>query len=1310
MEDAEHLSLADREHHRQVLDLCSVRLAGLLRAHHSLLSHPWYGVSNAGLDYFAEQALISLLQKCLAQCRELEAILAQWGAVLDLQPRHSVRTIHVIAPRVKAELPSPSGAEIQALLMRLAEPKNRGVLSRFLSDLDLFRRDEAALLEVVTDWARLERSQQAQLRDFTAWAAQLGVSDWDAHALAAWASRLEGLSAAVRETAPFVRDVLQLLEGELSFALDDVGALITATDLLLTATPFDALPLRRADLEQEAAAVAVRDAAREAAELRSMKQHLEAEFRLDCAPSVEELRFHIAVVESSGLWQRWFGRSYRVSKRCFTRIRKRQGRLTLSHMARGLQDIEAFCQRRAAFRTHSCWSFIGSLDRDIDAPWNQLLRLVDWYQESRLRLSTRAGFAGSLIRTLCATQTAALYQIAQLAESGSEQLSRLRIVAEEVRHVAAALPAAAWLASGFKPEAYAATLDSVAAEMRSAQVSLAAAGVRQGVRLSEIPGILERINELVLRKESLQEDAAVRAILHEHHAGMDTEAEVVASTLDLAERVAGSSLPPTLQAWLFETGDTSRFATVAGWCDDLVRCSGELETIWNQFERQATLDSRCWFRLTGPARDPGLGQMCSRLEEALGAVAELSEWLEYLRARSDAERLKLAGLLKLAEQGKFHHTDLVRAYDYAVYNCLARCALEKHPRLMRFSGMTHEKLRRDFVRLDEEVMHHYQARVACLVDRRPVPNGVHKGPVAQWSDLALIQKEITKTAHIPIRQLVARACRALLALKPCFMMGPPSVAQYLPPGEIEFDLVVMDEASQLKPEDAIGVIARGKQVVIVGDKQQLPPTTFFERAAPEEELSELEIMSAEEGKSILEVSESVFQPVRQLRWHYRSRHHSLIAFSNEEFYNSQLIVFPAAYTSAPDLGVRYIPVTNGIWDGRRNVSEAQRVVDAVLEHMERYPNESLGVATINFPQCELIDEMLDKEFQSDPAAQHYLEKWECEKEPFFVKNLENVQGDERDVIFISMTYGPDARGNFYQRFGPINAPKGHCRLNVLFTRAKKRTVVFSSMDPGSIRVDPDSKRGTKVLKKYLEYAKTGVLQQAQGSRGGPESDFETCVGQVLQEHGYEIATQVGVAGFFIDLALRHPRRDGAYLLGIECDGASYHAGRSARDRDRLRQMILENLGWKIHRIWSTDWYKFRQREVERLLSRIVELLSDEEREESLRRATSLEMYRGRQGRLQLETEVAAEAQAALKEDFRSQLVALKETIARDCPDTAHERRLLRDEMIDAFLQKRPTSQNDWLRLMPYELRSSTDLMEIRKYLAKVLEVFAEAAE
>jgi very-short-patch-repair endonuclease len=486
----------------------------------------------------------------------------------------------------------------------------------------------------------------------------------------------------------------------------------------------------------------------------------------------------------------------------------------------------------------------------------------------------------------------------------------------------------------------------------------------------------------------------------------------------------------------------------------------------------------------------------------------------------------------------------------------------------------------------------------------------------------------------------------------------------------------MDEASQLKPEEAIGAIARGGQVVIVGDPKQLPPTNFFQRVAfDDDSVTDDEDRTAiEEGESILDVASTLYQPVRRLRWHYRSRHHSLIAFSNREFYQGDLVIFPSAYHESPSLGVKYHAVRNGVFEGRRNVPEAAAVVDAVLDHMQGRPEESLGVVALNFEQRELIEE---------PFALAYQERMNGGPEPLFIKNLENVQGDERDVIFISITYGPDVRGNQYQRFGPINGPNGHRRLNVLFTRAKRRVEVFSSLDSEKIQTTGSSAWGLRALKQYLTFARTGILDVADDGGSQPSNDFERSVGAVLKDKGFEVVPKVGVAGFFIDLAVKHPTKAGTYVLGVECDGASYHSGRSARDRDRLRQQILENQGWKIHRVWSTDWFKSRNTEIKRLLTRIEDLLNSDP------------TYR-----VELE-------RAQRTSSLRQRLTDLRENeISPAFPHCTADASLLRPSMLDEFVRKRPKTREDWFRIFSYDQRSKTDAKQIGKYLDRVLEIVA----
>jgi very-short-patch-repair endonuclease len=603
------------------------------------------------------------------------------------------------------------------------------------------------------------------------------------------------------------------------------------------------------------------------------------------------------------------------------------------------------------------------------------------------------------------------------------------------------------------------------------------------------------------------------------------------------------------------------------------------------------------------------------------------------------------------------------------------------------TGITQEQVRRHFADADRESIRLYNQRVAAIIDQRPVPYGNQSGPVRTWTDMALIVNEINKQKrHIPIRQLMLRAANALVALKPCFIMGPLSVAQYLAPGQLKFDLVVMDEASQLKPEDAIGAIARGGQIVVVGDPKQLPPTTFFQRVSldGEDDNAGDDRAAVEEGESILDVASTLFQPVRRLRWHYRSRHHSLIAFSNSEFYQRNLVIFPSAYHDDPSLGVKHRFVADGVFENGRNPREAAIVVEAVLEHMRQHGDESLGVVTLNFEQRELVEELLDRELRNDPTAIAYQERMKGGQETLFVKNLENVQGDERDVIFISTTYGSDARGNQFQRFGPINGPSGHRRLNVLFTRAKKRTVVFSSLDPERIQTTASTPWGVRALKQYLIFARTGILQQADDGGDQPANDFERSVGDALKEKGYDVVPQIGVAGFFIDLGVKHPARPGAFLLGIECDGAGYHSGRSARDRDRLRQEILENLGWTIHRVWSTDWFKSREAEIKRLLQRIEDRLAND--------PAYLRM-RERAGRVGV---------------LRERLVALREDdINPAFPDSPAEKGLLQDGLLEEFILKRPRNKDEWFRKIPQDLRIKVDSRQVGRYLDRVLDIIRE---
>lgn len=436
------------------------------------------------------------------------------------------------------------------------------------------------------------------------------------------------------------------------------------------------------------------------------------------------------------------------------------------------------------------------------------------------------------------------------------------------------------------------------------------------------------------------------------------------------------------------------------------------------------------------------------------------------------------------------------------------------------------------------------------------------------------------------------------------MMSPLSVATYLPKDSAQFDVVIFDEASQVPAEEAIGAILRGAQLVVAGDNKQLPPTRFFERAFDNSD----DYVDEDDAplESLLDDCSAAGIQQQPLEWHYRSKHESLIAFSNAEFYQNSLITFPApvhARFDALETGVQFSYVENGVYDRGRsktNREEARRVADLVREHFDsNRSSDSLGVIALSTAQEDAIREEIDRLVQIRPDLEQFLHP--SGSEPFFVKPLENVQGDERDSIIISVGYGRDSTGEFSLNFGPINQEGGERRLNVAITRARQQLILVASIQASDIDESRVSKAGPKLLKKYLQFAKEGRLPAEIGAPSGEsESDFELAVWEALKENGLDVDRQVGCSRYRIDLAIRNPQKPGRYLLGVECDGDKYHRSAVARDRDRLRQEVLESLGWRIHRIWSTDWIRDPKGCLKRLLYRIEDLGADSQPEPPLR--------------------------------------------------------------------------------------------------------------
>ena len=579
----------------------------------------------------------------------------------------------------------------------------------------------------------------------------------------------------------------------------------------------------------------------------------------------------------------------------------------------------------------------------------------------------------------------------------------------------------------------------------------------------------------------------------------------------------------------------------------------------------------------------GLEALNKRLQDWLSDMEGLSKWIA-LRKRLEAARE--AGLEPLVDRlvdGRIGPELAVDQYWYAYFENLMRTVVEKHPDLAAFDGGSHGKIVEQFKTLD-------RARIDLA--RQEVVQAhyadIPRGGMGGAGEMGVIRHEINKKRrHMPLRRLMERAGNAVQAIKPVFMMSPMSVAQFLPPGEIGFDLLLIDEASQVQPIDALGAIARAGQIVVVGDERQLPPTRFFARGVDTMDDVDEETQIASDLESVLRLCSARGLPERQLRWHYRSRHHSLIAVSNHEFYNDRLFIVPSPYRFESGLGVSLRHVPEGVFDrgrSRTNRPEAHVVARAVVDHARRFPDKSLGVGAFSVSQRQAILNELEHLWRQETDVKEYFARGG--PEPFFVKNLENIQGDERDVIFISVGYGRDRDGFFSMDFGPLSKEGGERRLNVLISRARERCCVSSSITADDIDLNRARGRGPAAFKTFLRFAETGSLWVGRPTERGFESPFEEAVGHAIRQQGFEIEPQIGVAGFFIDIGVIDPDKPGRYILGIECDGAAYHSARSARDRDRLRQEVLESHGWTIHRIWGPDWFQRPEEETRKILAAI----------------------------------------------------------------------------------------------------------------------------
>ncbi len=574
----------------------------------------------------------------------------------------------------------------------------------------------------------------------------------------------------------------------------------------------------------------------------------------------------------------------------------------------------------------------------------------------------------------------------------------------------------------------------------------------------------------------------------------------------------------------------------------------------------------------------------NKLNGCLSNFDMLDSWTRFISVLKAMETNGLTAFIDVAVKEEILPQDFSVVFKKIFYSQWIDLIIQREAFLKALPRVSHDKTVNIFCEKDVRGFEISKAKVrATLSALRP-----DLSLVAPGSAVAnLLNEGGKKRRQKPIRTLLSQIRELAQNLKPCFLMSPLSVSTFLTP-DVKFDVVVFDEASQIFPQDAIGAIYRGKQLIVVGDSKQMPPSNFFTAVVDVEDYEDDE--EVKDFESVLDLCSTVLPQLR-LKWHYRSRYESLIEFSNKNFYEGDLVTFPSSKIDREGIGVDFKYVEGGVFDHktRTNRAEAEFIVDLIFDNIKKYPERSLGVVAFSISQQDLIERLLAKRRLQDSSYEEYFAGDKAE--PFFVKNLETVQGDERDTIIFSVAYARDNEGKLSQNFGPINKIGGERRLNVAFTRAKLNVQLVASIHGYDINLKNAGSMGARMLRDYLDFAQNGMLESANSTtieeQFDDAFDFEMQVAEFLRNKGFEVDVKIGASAGSVDMGVKMPGGED-YILAVECDGRSYKTAENTRDRDRLRSSVLQRMGWHYHRVWAIDWIQNTKDEKDRLLKALEE--------------------------------------------------------------------------------------------------------------------------
>ncbi len=906
-------------------------------------------------------------------------------------------------------------------------------------------------------------------------------------------------------------------------------------------------------------------------EIQNLTKKQEMDFDISIMGEVQEIRTHAAILKDVNFFS-FFNSSYRQAKKFYKSASIRKYKFNAHKAAEDLREIANTIENRHKIEQDKRLKEIcGDYYDGINTEFEGMLKVNEWANNVRRNYThrdTRSVRQWLLnftheefepIKDIIADDefTTLKNEIIKIKDdvsqdtSSNEYLESLSVRIEKIKKIAT-------------------ELEIIASN--------------KNITFLDISKEFSYIQEAVNVKISIEGNQTAKEVFSHNYAGVETNIESSQKTIQF---IADCINIPEIKYNLENFIDNKFSKHWQNFIEERINIKEKYEILKEQIIEVKEYSTIQFYTIFGSEnwKDVAYEDLLILFKNAIDKPDSLSDWIELNSSINEALKDERGKLLTVYIDNDIDFQTLPLAFEYIIYNAISHKIYEEYPILSTIKGINIEAARAKLKKLDKEILKLQKDNLCNTLNKKMPLDGIGRGSKKTWTEYHLLYNEIMKVkAHVPIRDLMKRAGKSIQNIKPCFLMSPMAVAQYLEHGNFSFDIVIIDEASQMRPEDALGSLARSKQAVIVGDPKQLPPTSFFKASRDSDEMAE-ELEEAIMDKALIS-----FGTPRTLNRHYRSEHHSLIEFSNNQFYDDTLLVFPSP-NKKTDYGIEHEYV-KGTYNNRVNLKEAEKIVEAASNFMRKYPKRSLGIATMNQTQTTAIKLEMEKQIQEE-HIHDYIDKWEQTLEPFFIKNLESVQGDERDTIFISTVYGPDKDNNIMQRFGPINSMYGHRRLNVLFTRAKKSMKIFTSLKAGDIKVKDGSSQGVKAFSEFISYASTGKMQEAKETHLPPDSDFEIFVKDRLESIGCEVHAQVGVAGFRIDLGVKHPKYPHRYLVGVECDGASYHSSRSARERDIMRQEVLESKGWNIYRIWSTDWFSDSDKEFRKLERYIDEKLEKE---------------------------------------------------------------------------------------------------------------------